>query len=524
MKLTVGKKLLIGFIIMMLITISVGALAMNRMQVMNSEMKKTSQIWLPRMQKADEVIYSLELARVMTLDNIFTNNSDRKLVTEQEWDRVVKSINNEFELYGDLILTEEEQKNYEIAKNNWHDYYKINEQIIEESTKGNRDRAYEIFGDTHSKFIETRSSIEEIVKFNWEQANKSEEEVEDVYKQSSLITLGIIFLGSVIGILTAIILTRNITKPLVAVTNNIEQVSQGNLLIDPVHIKNKDELGLLASSINLMVVGLHEMISHVLNASHSVAASAEQISTSTEEIASSSSLQSQNSQVAGEQFRELSQAIDSVAHNAETAANMTNQTKIMAQEGSNTILASVASMKQLDSQMDLLQGDSGKIGEIIEVINDIADQTNLLALNAAIEAARAGEQGRGFAVVADEIRKLAERSGEATKQIATIIKGMQENTRQSVEAVSKTMVLSQQTGEMFEAIVAKVVDVASQVNEIAAAGEEQSAQTETVLDAVEAIAGSSHEVASAVEETAVSIQSLAKLAENLSDYVSKFKL
>lgn len=524
MKLTVGRKLLIGFIAMMLITITVGALALNRMQVMNEQMKQTSDIWVPRMQSADKIIYLMESARLMTLNNIFANDADRKLVTKQERDRIVGLINTEFELYEGLLFTEEDQKYFDAAKKKWIDFLVINEQILEESSQGNRDKAYEIFSDSAEFVVDMRSKVEEIVKFNWNQANVAKEEAANVYKQSRIITFGIILLGVVVAIMTAILLTRSITRPLVAVTHNIEQVSKGNLLVEPVKVNNKDELGILASSINSMVVELHNMISHVLNASHSVAASAEQISASTEEIASSSSLQSQNSQFANEQFRELSQAIDSVAHNAEGAAEMTNQTKIMAQEGSNTIYASVASMKQLDSQMDLLQGDSSKIGEIIEVINDIADQTNLLALNAAIEAARAGEQGRGFAVVADEIRKLAERSGEATKQIATIIKGMQENTRQSVEGVAKTMVLSQQTGEMFEAIVTKVVEVASQVNEIAAASEEQAAQTETVLGAVEAIAGSSHEAAAAAEETAVSTQSLARLAENLSDYVSKFKI
>jgi methyl-accepting chemotaxis protein len=524
MKLTVGRKLLIGFIAMMLITVSVGALALNRMSVMNEEMKETSDIWLPRMQSADNLLYLMESVRLVTLNNITTNDSNKKLKSKEDRDRIVGSINTEFELYEKLLITEQDQKHYDTAMKKWLEFLTINEQMLNESSQGNREKAYEMFSGAASFVIEMRSGIEEMVKFNWEQANKSEQEAAAVYKQSSLITFSIILLGVVVAIMTAILLTRNITRPLVAVTHNIEQVSKGNLLVEPVQVKNKDELGLLAGSINSMVVELHNMISHILNASHSIAASAEQMSASTEEIASSSSLQSQNSQVAGEQFRELSQAIDSVARNAEAAADMTNQTKIMAQEGSNTIDASVTSMKQLDSQMGLLQVDSSKIGEIIEVINDISDQTNLLALNAAIEAARAGEQGRGFAVVADEIRKLAERSGEATKQIATIIKGMQENTKHSVEAVSKTMVLSQQTGEMFEAIVVKVVEVASQVNEIAAAGEEQTAQTEMVLGAVEAIAGSSHESAAAAEETAVSIQSLARLAEDLSDYVSKFKL
>ena len=122
-------------------------------------------------------------------------------------------------------------------------------------------------------------------------------------------------------------------------------------------------------------------------------------------------------------------------------------------------------------KMAKLEEDSRKIGDIIEVIDDIAEQTNLLALNAAIEAARAGEQGRGFAVVADEVRKLAERSGEATKEITTIIKVMQENTRQSVQAVSDSVEQSSKTGQAFDQIIEMVNNSSQKVNEIAAACE-----------------------------------------------------
>jgi methyl-accepting chemotaxis protein len=181
-------------------------------------------------------------------------------------------------------------------------------------------------------------------------------------------------------------------------------------------------------------------------------------------------------------------------------------------------------MEEVNGQVSLLAEDSNKIGEIIEVIDDIAEQTNLLALNAAIEAARAGDQGRGFAVVADEVRKLAERSGEATKQIATIIKGMQENTARSVKAVSNGMVESHQTGKAFENIVAMVAQTESKVTEIAAASEEQAAQTEAVMGAIQNISTTSQEAAAASEETAATSQSLANLAEELNGSISVFKI
>jgi methyl-accepting chemotaxis protein len=260
----------------------------------------------------------------------------------------------------------------------------------------------------------------------------------------------------------------------------------------------------------------------VLN-SQSVAASSEQISASTQEIASTSTSQSSEASNISELFKELSLAINSVAASAEEAAELSNDTVKTAREGGHVVQTSLEGMQAVNTKMAKLEEDSRKIGDIIEVIDDIAEQTNLLALNAAIEAARAGEQGRGFAVVADEVRKLAERSGEATKEITTIIKVMQENTRQSVQAVSDSVAQSSKTGQAFDQIVEMVNNSSQKVNEIAAACEEEAAQAAEVMSSVESISASSEESAAASEETAATCQSLAHLAEELSRSAAAFK-
>lgn len=152
-------------------------------------------------------------------------------------------------------------------------------------------------------------------------------------------------------------------------------------------------------------------------------------------------------QTMNELFRELSEAINSVAQSAEQASELSDHTMRIAQDGGAVVTDSIQGMTLLNNQMSRLEEGSDKIGEIIAVIDDIAKQTNLLALNAAIEAARAGEQGRGFAVVANEVRKLAERSSEATKQVTDIIKEMQKNTQHSVKAVVEGVAFSQKMGK-----------------------------------------------------------------------------
>jgi methyl-accepting chemotaxis protein len=342
-----------------------------------------------------------------------------------------------------------------------------------------------------------------------------------IYSTIAAGIIAVLLLGAVV-----LWLTNAIVKPITASVTVGQNMAKGDFTqeIEKQYLQRKDEIGMLAQVFENITKSMRDMIGQVsLNASQ-VAAASQQISASTQEIASGSTTQAQEAQNITELFKDLSSAINSIAKGAEEAATLSNQTVKTAEDGGKVVNLAIDGMSQVSEQMARLEQDSNKIGEIIEVIDDIAEQTNLLALNAAIEAARAGEQGRGFAVVADEVRKLAERSGEATKQITAIIKGMQNNTQNSVASVAEGLQKSQQTGEAFHNIIAMVNESASKVAEIAAASEEQSAQADDVLQSVETIASTSEEAAAASEQTASTSQSLTRLADDLNRSVSVFKV
>lgn len=344
------------------------------------------------------------------------------------------------------------------------------------------------------------------------------------YSVSRLTSLSIslIAVGVLLLMLTLVIrhmVVRNVNK----VVELSQHIAAGDLT-SSLEVKSADEFGRLAALLNQMIANLRELIGRSLASSQSVNAAAAEITSTTEEVAKGSMHQAESAQSATELVKELSLAVEMVAGKTQEMADLMDKTNTNAIEGGTIVSNAIGSMDRLATRMSDLERDSNNIGQIIQVIDEIAEQTNLLALNAAIEAARAGEQGRGFAVVADEVRKLAERSGDATKQIVAIIRGMQGSTVESMKAVSEASGLSRQTGEVLEDIVKAIGEVSRQAADIAAACEEQTAQSMEVSKHIESIASISEEAAAAAEETASSSQSLSTLASDLNDSIAKFKL
>ncbi|MGH9591767.1 MAG: methyl-accepting chemotaxis protein, partial [Bryobacteraceae bacterium] len=220
------------------------------------------------------------------------------------------------------------------------------------------------------------------------------------------------------------------------------------------------------------------------------------------------------------------------------AADASRKGAETAREGGRIVEETLSKMRSIANsvgetatKVQELGKSSDQIGEIIGVIDDIADQTNLLALNAAIEAARAGEQGRGFAVVADEVRKLAERTSKATKEIASMIKNIQAETKVAVSAmqdgtnqVEMGVESTTQAGSSLHDIIRVSEQVGDMITHIATAATQQSSATEQVNANVEQIAKITQETAAGAQESAKAVHDLSNLALDLQNMVSKFKI
>ncbi len=326
-------------------------------------------------------------------------------------------------------------------------------------------------------------------------------------------------------------------KPIHESSEILGKMADGDLTVRMIG-DYKGDFSIIKDSINGLAISFNEALTKVTDAVNATTSASNQISSSTEEIAAGAEEQSQQSTEIAGAVEEMTKTIQETTRNSGAASVAAKEAGNIAVEGGKVVQETIKGMNRIadvvkrsaQTVKELGKG-SDQIGEIIQVIDDIADQTNLLALNAAIEAARAGEQGRGFAVVADEVRKLAERTTKATKEIADMIKKIQKDTGEAVASMSQGTTevengiqLADKAGKSLNDIIQgsnKVVDIASQV---AAASEEQSSASEQISKNIELIASVANQSATGIQQVARASEDLNKLTENLLDLVSRFKL
>ncbi len=354
--------------------------------------------------------------------------------------------------------------------------------------------------------------------------------------RATLIVGLLILLGAIIF---SFLFGNIVSKPINNMIIRIKDIAQGEGdLTKKIDINTKDEFGELAYWFNIFVEQLRQII---LDIKKNVKVIEEAVVTLREVTESlKSDFEKENTQIhqIASSIEEITSTIIETSSNADTAKDLAKETKDFAIEGENIVKTSIEEMHTIANIVNSaariiaeLGKSSDEIGEVVSVIDNIADQTNLLALNAAIEAARAGEQGRGFAVVADEVRKLAERTTNATKEIADMISSIQKDTESAVkstkegtEYVEKGVNSSNRVGHFLNDINQKLIKVLEMVEYIANAANEESSAAEKIAENISDITNIVGNSVQVVDNLAYSSEKLYKQTEHLKDLIGKFIL
>jgi methyl-accepting chemotaxis protein len=394
-------------------------------------------------------------------------------------------------------------------------------------------------------------------------------------RDSVLWQIGVGTAVTLIGICFVWLFTGNIAKPIQRAAAYAGKVAEGDFS-QQLDVHQSDEVGVLADALRTMVENLKAKIAEaeakgedarretenariamaeaeeaqaraerakaegMIQAANKlegvveiVTSDSEQLSAQIEQSSRGAEEQSRRVTETATSMEEMNATVLEVAQNASNAAEAADQAKARAEDGAKVVGLVVKGIEEVRHQAQEMKADMstlGKqaegIGQIMNVISDIADQTNLLALNAAIEAARAGEAGRGFAVVADEVRKLAEKTMTATKEVGDAIRGIQDGTRKNIDNVERSgktieeaTVLANKSGESLREIVALVESTTDQVRSIATASEEQSSASEEINHSIEDVSRISLETTDAMRQSAQAVGELANQSQVLKSLI-----
>ncbi|RPH66322.1 MAG: methyl-accepting chemotaxis protein, partial [Burkholderiales bacterium] len=318
--------------------------------------------------------------------------------------------------------------------------------------------------------------------------------------------------------------------------NEMGNLADGDLTVQA--SVTEDVTGAIADSINFTIEELRTLVKGINSATDQVTKATQDAQAISNRLFEASQRQNQEIQHASASVLQMAQSINEVSQSAAQSARVAQQSLAAAEKGGQAVQNQIAGMNEIRTQIQdtskrikRLGESSLEIGEIVELISDITEQTNVLALNAAIQAASAGEAGRGFTVVAEEVQRLAERSGEATKQIEAIVKTIQADTQDAVAAMEKSTVgvvegtkLSDAAGQALEEIRKVSRELAQLIGGISDQTQKQSASVSEVTRGMQGILKISEETTEGTKQTNVSIGQLTKLAADLRSSVAGFKV
>jgi len=536
----IGKKLGIGFGMLIFLMIILCALFIVNSTMTNSMLTRLITVDEPKIKYANDMKDAIDsITRSVAVmpfatPEIVEEEKNSILILRPKYKEAVEKLEK-------LLETQEEKDLLKRFKDAVTQGAEVNNKIIQLVNEGKKQEAQILYmNETRQTTTLLVEAANNIIR---NQQKLLEEKVKRLVSYSNKLLIIILIVGAVsiiIGIFMSMKTTKSIKAPVEKAAEQLELMSKGDFTfsISQNAINRGDELGVIARAMDALNTNLKNVFNEIITSVHSLTSSATQLSSIAEEMSRTAESSSSRANSVATASEEMSQTVVDVAKNTASIAESAKRAVDTAQHGNSIVEKSVSEVREIDETVNesakfvkSLGERSVHIGEIVSVINDIADQTNLLALNAAIEAARAGEQGRGFAVVADEVRKLAERTAQATSEIEDMIKAIQNEVTKAVDImdsattkVQSGVELTTQAGDALKAIVKSSDELQLMVQQIASATEEMSATSEQISKEIVDIANASRDTTASSQETAQAAVGLSRIATKLDETVRFFRL
>lgn len=537
--LPISRKLAVAFGAVIFICVGIGGgVALIGLILLNNSTVELNSRWVPSMARLAnmrhqyETIHRIELDYMLCPDDACrTSNEQARTETRQKMSEAISSVDS-------LLTTPDEHDLLSAFRDNYEAALLVGDRALASAREARSAEASDILRTQKAPlFQKAEQNLDELTALEIHNEEQAASRAAYVYNGIRVAATLAGILGAILSILAIRWLSRQIAGPLVSAAELLKRVAAKDLTAT-LEADSEDEIGQMARALNTTVESMREMLQEIQRSSEQMAAATEQIASAASEASHSAHEQSTQVQHVAISAQQMSSSIAEISKNCEQAALASQESTSSAIDGGTTMQEAVEGMQKIAvantavvEKMELLDKRSTEIGKVVEVIREIAEQTNLLALNAAIESARAGEHGRGFAVVASEVRRLAERTQQATAEIDQMVGNIQADIGLAMTATEtgrSEVNLGLDRTSSAEATLNTIIDVTRRSDEmvsvIATAATEQASVSTEISESINLISRMVEKTSASADESAEACQSLRRLATNLESIVQQFRI
>jgi len=518
--------------------VGLGGFSLYQMATINGGIRHTNEVLLPSILKIQEAQVAFLRARPYLLNVLIDTDPARREVSVQKFNTHFDQMNAAFADYEKLATEGRDRELLEIDLKTAKAYSVFAKDYMNAALQGKRDEAIEISRNAAETVNGLSDALTAHAKYSNEEAAVHAKEAYEIHAAALRNVIAAIVVLSLLVAFIGFMIYRHVAGGLSRMVTAFDHIEKERDFTRQLDVAGKDELARVGHAFNGLLAKLRDSFRQISSHADDVNGAAQRVSTAARQMSAASQYQSEAASGMAAAVEEMTVSVNHVADRAEDTRQLAHSAGSVAREGEGIINQTVVSINGIattvqsaSEQLSDLERQSSKISSIVSVIKEIADQTNLLALNAAIEAARAGEQGRGFAVVADEVRKLAERTGQSTQEIASTIEQMVSGAQaavasiHSVEGAVETGVnYAQQANGAMQKIGDGSQETVGMVSDITSAIREQGQASTDIAQQVEKIAQMTEENSAAAQSTASTSEEMVQLANRLRQIVTQYKV